>query len=327
MTKIHRSVRPFSDIAEFIAHETMAGATDDFHAAFSSDLGGIRIGRGEEEMATDMPDPREAQLAVELIVTTLFDLLRDTRLQPAAERLAWGIVNSFHHVADQWQGQADKAMRDIQDLLRRADGSEIHGVELEQAQGELEFLDEATDALRCMRDHAADVFHTETGRPWSAPKGSLVSSKRTASVIAATDFLAARRQRRTDAHNPRGPIVIFSGGADCWFDDRLIWAKLDDAKSRNPAMVLATTAQDKGCDAMAAAWAASRKVKLITFRLSAKLGKRAGFVRNEQMVGLRPVEALVCEGSGLQSHLARLVKEKRIPARFVRLSDQGWEAQ
>ena len=51
------------------------------------------------------------------------------------------------------------------------------------------------------------------------------------------------------------------------------------------------------------------------------------FVRNEQMVGLRPVEALVCEGSGLQSHLARLVREKRIPARFVRLSDQEWEAQ
>ncbi|RYM10689.1 DUF2493 domain-containing protein [Sphingobium cupriresistens] len=326
MTTINRSVRPFSDIAEFIAQETTA-TTDDFHAAFASNLEGIRIGRDEEEMATDMPDPREAQLAVELIVTTLFDVLRDTRLQPAAERLAWGIVNSFHHVAQQWEGQADRATRDVQDLLRCVDGSEIHGVELEQARDTLEFLDEATDALRCMRDHAADVFHTETGRPWSAPKGSLVSSKRTASVIAATDFLAARRQRRTDAHNPQGPVVIFSGGADTWFDDRLIWAKLDEAKTRNPLMVLATTAQDKGCDAMAAAWAASRKVKLITFRLSAKLGKRAGFVRNEQMVGLRPVEALVCEGSGLQSHLARLVKEKRIPARFVRLSDQGWEAQ
>jgi hypothetical protein len=42
-----------------------------------------------------------------------------------------------------------------------------------------------------MRDYAAEVFHAETGRPWSAPKGSLVSSKRTASVIASTDFLAA----------------------------------------------------------------------------------------------------------------------------------------
>ncbi|MEZ0498173.1 DUF2493 domain-containing protein [Sphingomonas sp. IW22] len=326
MTNINRSVRPFSDIAEYIAQET-AATTDDFHAAFASNLEGIRIGRGEEEMATDMPDPREAQLAVELIVTTLFDVLRDTRLQPAAERLAWGIVNSFHHVADQWAGQADKATRDVQDLLRCADGSEIHGVELEQARDNLEFLDEATDALRCMRDYAADVFHTETGRPWSAPKGSLISSKRTASVIAATDFLAARRLRKNEAHYPEGSVVIFSGGADCWFDERLIWGKLDEAKARNPMMLLATTAQDKGCDAMAAAWAASRKVKLITFRLSAKLGKRAGFVRNEQMVGLRPVEALVCEGSGLQSHLARLVKEKRIPARFVRLSDQEWEAQ
>ncbi|MFP5433343.1 MAG: DUF2493 domain-containing protein, partial [Alphaproteobacteria bacterium] len=177
MTKINQSDRTFSDIAAFITQET-AATTDDFHAAFASDLDGVRIGRGGEEMATDMPDPRDAQLAVELIVTTLFDVLRDTRLEPAAQRLAWGIVNSFHHVADQWEGQADKAIREVQDLLRRADGSEIHSVELEQARDELEYLDEATDALRCMRDHAADVFHTETGRPWSAPKGSLVSSKR-----------------------------------------------------------------------------------------------------------------------------------------------------
>lgn len=326
MTMINRSVRAFSDIADFIARET-ATTSDDFHAAFSSDLEGIRIGHAEEEMTTDMPDPRAAQLAVELIVTTLFDVLRDTRLQPAAERLAWGIVNSFHHVADQWAGQTDRATREVQDLLRCADGSEIHSVELEQARDRLECFDEATEALRCMRDYAAEVFHAETGRPWSAPKGSLVSSKRTASVIASSDFLAARRQRRIDAHNPQGPIVIFSGGAECWFDDKLIWGKLDEAKARHPQMVLATTAQDKGCDAMAAAWAAARKVTLITFRLSAKLGKRAGFVRNEQMVGLRPVEALVCEGSGLQSHLARLVKDKRVPARYVTLADQQWEAQ
>ncbi|MDR6710186.1 hypothetical protein J2X73_004591 [Novosphingobium sp. 1748] len=326
MNKINRSVRAFSDIAEFIARET-ATTSDDFHAAFSSNLEGIRIGQAEEEMTTDMPDPMAAQLAVELIVTTLFDVLRDTRLQPAAERLAWGIVNSVHHVSDQWAAQTDRATREVQDLLRCADGSEIHSVELEQARDKLECLDEATEALRCMRDYAADVFHAETGRPWSAPKGSLVSSKRTASVIASTDFLAARRQRRIDAHNPQGPIVIFSGGAECWFDDRLIWGKLDEAKTRHPQMVLATTAQDKGCDAMAAAWAASRKVTLITFRLSAKLGKRAGFVRNEQMVGLRPVEALVCEGSGLQSHLARLVREKRVPARYVTLADQQWETQ
>jgi hypothetical protein len=34
------------------------------------------------------------------------------------------------------------------------------------------------------------------------------------------------------------------------------------------------------------------------------------------------VEAVVCEGSGLQSHLARLVRAKGIPAHFFRAADQ-----
>jgi hypothetical protein len=323
MSNMSRSALSPAAIAAFIAEQTHL-ASDDFHAAFATDREGVRIGRGDEELAAEMPDPEQARLAVELMVTTLFDVFRDTRLEPAAERIAWGIVNSFHHVAAQWEGQADVATRTVQDLLRRADGSEIHGVELEDASEKLEVLDEGSDALRCMRDYAAAVFHCETGRPWSAPKGSLVSSKRTASVINALDFLAARRQRHHDAHNPQGPIVIFSGGADHWFDERLICGKLDELKARHPQMVLATTAQDKGCDAMAAAWAASRKVTLIAFRLNAKLGKRAGFVRNEQMAGLAPVAAVVCEGSGLQSHLARLVREKRIPSHFVTLHDQDW---
>ena len=326
MTTMFRSTRSFSEIADLIAAET-AQPSDAFAQAFSSDLDGVRVMRGEDELLGDMPDPMEVQLATEMLISTVFDVLRDTRLEKVAERIAWGIVNSLHSTARGLAGQADDAARAVKGLIRCADGSEVMMRELEEAQLKCQEHDEASDAIACMRDHAAAAFRNETGKPWSAARGSLVSSKRTASVIVATDFLAARRLRKNEAHNPQGPIVIFSGGADCWFDERLIWGKLDEAKTRNPLMVLATTAQDKGCDAIAAAWAASRKVKLITFRLSAKLGKRAGFVRNEQMVGLRPVEALVCEGSGLQSHLARLVKEKRIPARFVRLSDQGWEAQ
>src|SRR3546814_18244844 len=80
---------------------------------------------------------------------------------------------------------------------------------------------------------------------------------------------------------------------------------------RIPAMVLATTAQSKGCDAIAAAWAARTGTPLVAFTLNSKFGQRAGFLRNEQLLGLNPVEALVCEGSGLQSHLARLRSEER----------------
>jgi hypothetical protein len=111
-------------------------------------------------------------------------------------------------------------------------------------------------------------------------------------------------------------VVIFSGGQD-WEDHARIWTLLDQAKARIPAMVLATTAQEKGCDAIAAAWAARSGVKLVAFTLNRKLGQRAGFARNEDLLKLKPVEAIVCEGSGLQSHLARMVRDAGIPRHFL----------
>jgi hypothetical protein len=149
----------------------------------------------------------------------------------------------------------------------------------------------------------------------------LVSGKRTASVIAAADFLAARRQRRIDAHAPQGPVVVFSGGQH-WEDYAQIWERLDQIKARVPAMVLATTGQDKGCDAIAAAWAARSGVALIAFTLDRRYGKRAGFIRNDQLLKLQPVEAIVCEGSGLQSHLARAVRAAGVPSHFLTLAGQ-----
>ncbi|WP_447953972.1 DUF2493 domain-containing protein [Sphingopyxis chilensis] len=320
MTKGIRTIRDFAEIAELIAAETMT-TSDSFSSAFEAGLDSSRIGFGEEELTSDMPDATEAQLATEMLVRTMFDVLRDTRMESIAGRLAWGIVHSFHKVAGQLDGEADKATLKIKELIRSADGSEVMMGELEEAQLLCQSLDEAREAVACMRDYAAATYLAETGRPWSSPKGSLVSSKRTASVVAATDFLAARRLRRAEAHSPQGPVVIFSGG-QVWEDHALLTETLDAVKARIPGMVLATTAQDKGCDAIAAAWAARTGTMLIAFTLDRRLGKRAGFARNEQLMALRPVEAIVCEGSGLQSHLAREVRAKGVPAHFFALKNQ-----
>lgn len=318
---VNRSIRDFAEIADLIAAETMS-ASDSFEAAFASSLSHVRVGRCEDETDAEMPEGLAAQLASEMLVRTVFDVLRDTRLESIAPRIAWGIVHSFHKVADQLEGEADKAACQVKALVGQADGSEVMMTELEEAQLLCQSLDEARDAIACMRDHAAETYRAETGRPWSSPKGSLVSSKRTASVVAAQDFLAARRQRRMEARSPQGPVVIFSGGQQ-WADHQLLYETLDGIRARVPTMVLATTAQDKGCDAIAAAWAARTKTPLITFRLDRRLGQQAGFARNEQMLALRPVEAVVCEGSGLQSHLAREVRAKGVPAHFFRLADQA----
>ena len=307
MTTFKRSIRDFSEIAALIAEET-GEANDSFSAAFDTDLERSKLGKSEEELTCDMPDAMQVQLAVELMITTVFDVLRDTRIESAAERIAWGIVHSFHRVAGQFAGQSDRAAQEVRELLRSTDGSEIHGVELEEQQQLLESLDEASDAIACMRDHAADIFHAETGRPWSAPKATLVSSKRTASVIAGTDYLAARRQRRLAQHFPAGPLVVFSGGAR-WADHRPIYKALEEMKAARPDMVLLTTAQDRGADAIAAAWAARTKTPLVALGIDkARWGNRAGFVRNDQIARLQPVGAVVAEGTGVQAQLVRVLR-------------------
>ena len=104
MTTFKRSIRDFSEIAALIAEET-GEANDSFSAAFDTDLERSRLGKSEEELTCDMPDAMQVQLAVELMITTVFDVLRDTRIESAAERIAWGIVHSFHRVAGQFAGR------------------------------------------------------------------------------------------------------------------------------------------------------------------------------------------------------------------------------
>ncbi|MBA4090094.1 MAG: hypothetical protein C0494_05810 [Sphingobium sp.] len=296
-------------------------SADRFEAAFTETVDNYRIIAGEEATNAPMPDPHSVQQATEMLVRTVFDVFQDTRLEAMAERIAWGVVYSLHKVAQDIEGQADRAAQNVSNLIGTQDGSEVATLELEEAQQLCQSLDETQDALACMRDYAAETFAAETGRPWSLPRATLVSSKRTASVIAARDYLAMRAEERRAARYPKAPVVIFSGG-QVWEDHALIYRTLDLIHRRIPGMVLASSGQDKGCDAIAAAWAARTGCKLISFTLDRKLGKRAGFVRNDQMLQLRPVEAVICEGSGLQEHLVREARQAGVAMNVLRLSDQ-----
>jgi len=273
--------------------------------------------------ALDMPDPQMARYAVEMVMTTLFDVFRDTRMESYAADLAWGFVNSFHMVAKRIENREDDAAKDLGELARCFDPSEIYATELEDKQLLAQTLFDARQAMECMRDHAGEVYRVETGRPFSTTKGSRVSSGFTASQIEAKDFLAMRSRSRREEYAPTGPVVAFSGGSKGWEDHELIWDRLDNIKARVPEMILVTTAQTKGCDQIAAAWASSRGVKLVMFRLQGSATDRtAGFKRNDKIVDLRPVEAIVCEGSGLQANLAQKLRQAGTPIHIIRMAQQ-----
>jgi len=309
-----------NEIADMIAADTVS---DSFHEAFG-DVGALSILEiGDAPAELDMPEPAEAQADCHAIVTTIFDLFRDTRLEPSAQAIAWGIVNSFHYEAQKLAREEDRLSGELQDMARRPDPSEIYATELEDLQLRTQTKLEQRSAIECMRDYAAECYRTQTGRPWSAAHGSKVSSVTTASQIAAADFLKARATAIREKRNPTGPIVVFSGGQD-WHDYQQLYTRLDQIKARIPSMTLATTGQRKGCDAIAAAWAAKNGVPIVAFvPNSNRYGHAAAFRRNEQLVKLNPVEAIVCQGTGIQSNLLDELKRQNVPTHAFPISGQA----
>lgn len=312
----------FADLASFVAEaRNDDDMTQTYSGAFIETNEMAKLSIVDAPEALDMPDPEQVRAAVEMMMGTMFDVLRDSRMEPFAADLAWGFANSFHVVAKRIEGREDDAAKKLGEMARAYDPSEIYATELEDTQLLCQTLQGCREAMECMRDHAAEVYRVETGRPFSPVRGSRVSSALNASMIDARDFLAARARERREQFAPEGPVVAFSGG-QAWEDGELLWKGLDSIKARIPEMILATTAQAKGCDAVAHAWASSRGVKVIKFMLDRNLGARAAFVRNDRLLNLKPVEAVICEGSGIQMNLAQKLRQAGVPLHVVRLAQQ-----
>ena len=83
----------FADLAEHYAREI---ATPDYARAFMEQTELAKLSIEHEPSAAEMPDPEVAQAAIEMMLATVFDLFRDTRMEDMASEVAWGIANSFH---------------------------------------------------------------------------------------------------------------------------------------------------------------------------------------------------------------------------------------
>ena len=57
--------------------------------------------------------------------------------------------------------------------------------------------------------------------------------------------------------------------------------------------------------------------------LETRYGPKAAFLRNDRIANQRPVEAIVCEGSGVQSDFARKMRTAGVPLHVFRLAEQA----
>lgn len=295
------------------------------HAQFSEqlkalDLGGLTI-TANPLLPTDLPSEDAVAQTLEAVWSDLFALFTDTALEADVEDLAWGFVNLFHRAALRKNEQIDRATDEIRLLIANADGSEIHTSELETQIDRAQGSEASMVALEAMREVAAKLYINETGSSWRPVSSSRFNhgAMLTSAVVAGRDFLKARSASRRRAAMPEGTAILFAGGRvrhatddDAKAFAASIWDTLDKVFDRVGDMVLVHGGDTKGADRLAASWAERREVPQITFALDNRLGARAGFKRNEQMLSLDPRYLVAFPGNGVLERLVIDAKARKV---------------
>lgn len=295
------------------------------HTSLAAQLAQFELGHLSIERIDSGPgEPPDAEAIVQTlgaIWSDLFALFPQTALEGDAEELAWGLVNLFHRAAAKRGAQIDRATDEIRCLLASADGSEVHSAELEKQVERARAAEVAMLSLEAFREAAATLYMTETGSSWRPAGGSRLnhSTSLTSAVVDGRDFLKARAEARRRAAMPQGTPVLFAGGRlsfpsaeDAKTLARNVWDTLDKVRERVADLVLVHGGDSKGLDRLAASWAERRKVAQIAFGLDSRLGQRAGFRRNEQMLALKPRYLVAFAGNGVLERLVIQAKEQGI---------------
>lgn len=285
------------------------------------ELGHLAIDHADQSATTDLPESEAIEQTLGAIWSDLLTLFPDTALEEDAEEIAWGLVNIFHRAAAKRSAELDRATDEIRVLLASADGSEVHTSELEKQIDRARAAEAAMVGLESFREAAALLYMNETGHSWRPATGSRLNhnSALTSAVIDGRDFLRARFESRRRAAMPEGTPVLFAGGRLSFaiadeaklLADR-VWETLDKVRDHVADMVLVHGGDTKGLDRVAAAWAERRRVAQVAFGLDRRLGSRAGFRRNEQMLSLNPRCLVAFGGNGVLERLVIQAKEKGI---------------
>lgn len=270
---------------------------------------------------TDFPCDDAIDQTLAGVWSDLFAMFADTALEADAEDIAWGFVNLFHRAASRKSSQLDRASDEIRALLASADGSEVHSSNLEEQIERAQAAEASMIAFEQMRETAAALYLEEIGSSWRPMSGSRPNhaANLTSAVVDARDFLRVRAERRRAANSPEGTPIVFAGGRSSFpTTDQAkvfaanVWATLDKVRDLVPDMFLVHGGDSKGADRLAASWAERHDIQQLVFSLDRRLGARAGFKRNEQMLSLKPRYIVAFPGNGVLERLVIEAKARRI---------------
>ena len=285
---------------------------------------------GLTETADDLPIPADDILGdgcVREAFEALFAPLTGTGLGPEVEPLAHAFATLFHRRRDALDEAMTKQTDALRALIRANDGGEITDTEITATQTRADRLREMRDALAVMAETAARCYEIETGRAFiPASNGRKNSAAHlTGAVFEARQWLEQHERQEAAQFQMDGTPLALAGDRD-WTDHARIWDTLDAIQVRfresfASSLILYHKGDKWGADAIAAAWAKSRKVPQVIFAPNWRaFGKSAGFKAIDQMLDTpRPLGGVVIFGtSGVALNLATKAEERGIKAMRVR---------
>ena len=299
---------------------------DPMTTSLAAALSALELGhlepRAEDVSGMCPPSTEALEQTTTAIWSDLFATLQNTSLERDIEEMGWGLVNLFHRAAAKKHATIDRLTDEIRLLLADQDGSEINTANLEDKIDLAKKIEEAATCYEHMRDTAAAHYIRETGRSWIPSTGNRISLGVTSAIVDGRAFLQARRERVRDANTAQGTPVVFAGGRLTFrtdedmkaFGDNLL-RTLGAVRERVGDMYLVHGGDMKGIERIAASWAEQNGIQQVRFGLDRKLGDRAGFRRNEQMLSLKPRYVIAFQGNGVTERL--VIDAKKAGIRVV----------
>ena len=285
---------------------------------------------GLTETADDLPIPTDEVLSdgcVREAFEALFAPLSGTGLAAEVEPLAHAFATILHRRRDALDDAMTKQTDALRALIRANDGSEITDTEIDATQARANRLRDLRDAPATMAETAARCYELETGRAFiPASNGRKNSAAHlTGAVFEARQWLESHEREQAAQFQMEGTPLALAGDRD-WTDHTKMWDTLDAIQKRfresfASSMILYHKGDKFGADAIAAAWAKSRKVPQVIFAPNWRAyGKAAGFKAIDQMLDTpRPLGGVVIFGtSGVALNLASKAEDRGIKAMRVK---------
>ena len=243
---------------------------DPAERALNSDIGdwmnqariyGLGPGRGEPDTRA-IYDADDAHTAVEEVLNIIAARIAPdgSALADDRDELLYGFVYVLNAQSDRLHKRVDSMARELRDLIKAQDGSEVRDNELTDKTEEARSLHDRALAFDRLTNTASIAYENLTDRTWSAREAHKSTFSLTEPSRAPKVSLADHLKARTWLERVQGTrIAVVSGQRP---GRALVWATLSRLLKDHPDLVVVTGGNKNGADRDAAEWATQFDVPL-----------------------------------------------------------------